>query len=282
MATSSYSQGWLAGASWTQNSVTTPLLGAVSYSGASGAFGAITSANVGQQAGAALYHTATQLDNDGRTTTTTLTRVSDGTTLSNERLSYDPVGNVAAVSTTLPQGTDRQAFCYDEQNRLVWAGTESGNPCGNAAPTGSFGGASYTQAFGYDTLNWLTSGPLGSYSYDDSAHLHAATSVSSGYTASYDAAGDMTCRAPSSSATCAAAPPTGQSLTWAAEGRLASWQNAPSSPTPTAKYLYDGEGNRVIQRTPSLSPIPLLYFRPIVALSPPWYNSHRELVYIVH
>ena len=128
-------------------------MGAVSYSGASGAFGAITSATIGQNAGAALYHTATQLDNDGRLTADSLSRVSDGTTLSNESLSYDPAGNVSAVSTTLPQGTDSQAFCYDEQNRLVWAGTESGNPCGNAAPTGSFGGASYTQAFGYDNVN---------------------------------------------------------------------------------------------------------------------------------
>ena len=93
----------------------------------------------------------------------------------------------------------------------------------------------------------------------------------------------MQCRAPSSSTTCSGTQTqTGQQLTWDVEGRLANWQNAPSSPTPTAKYLYDGEGNRVIQRTPSLSPIPLLYFRPIVALSPPWYNSHRELVYIVH
>jgi hypothetical protein len=34
-----------------------------------------------------------------------------------------------------------------------------------------------------DTLNRLTSGPLGSYTYGDTHHLHAATSVSSGYTA---------------------------------------------------------------------------------------------------
>ena len=251
VATTSYSQGWLAGASWTQNSVTTLLVSAVSYSGASGAFGAITSAQVGQNAGAALYHATAQLDTDGRPSTTTLSRVSDGATLYSEQLTYDPVGNVSAVSTTLPQGTDNQAFCYDEQNRLVWAGTTSGNPCNNPATVGSFGGASYTQSFGYDPLNRLTSGPLGSYTYGDSAHLHAATSVSSGssqYTASYDAAGDMTCRAPSSATTCAGGSPTGQQLTWDAEGRLAAWQNTPTSPTLSASYLYDGEGNRVVQQ----------------------------------
>src|SRR6185437_7721050 len=52
----------------------------------------------------------------------------------------------------------------------------------------------------------------------------------------------MTCRAaPSESA-------SQQQLTWDNEGRLTAWQNAPSSPTSTAQYLYDGEGNRVEQQ----------------------------------
>jgi RHS repeat-associated protein len=88
---------------------------------------------------------------------------------------------------------------------------------------------------------------LGNYAYGDTHHLHAATSVSSGYTATYDAAGDMQCPAPSSATTCSGAP-TGQSLTWDVEGRLANWQNATTNPTVTAKYLYDGEGNRVVQQ----------------------------------
>src|SRR5690348_14036599 len=40
----------------------------------------------------------------------------------------------------------------------------------------------------------------------------------------------------------------GQSLTWDVEGRLSNWQNTTTSPTVTAKYLYDGEGNRVVQQ----------------------------------
>ena len=88
---------------------------------------------------------------------------------------------------------------------------------------------------------------MGSYTYGDTHHLHAATSVSGGYTATYDAAGDMQCRAPSSATTCSGAP-TGQALTWDVEGRLANWQNTTTSPTVTAKYLYDGEGNRVVQQ----------------------------------
>ena len=57
----------------------------------------------------------------------------------------------------------------------------------------------------------------------------------------------MMCRAPSSATTCSGTK-TGQALTWDVEGRLSNWQNATTSPTVTAKYLYDGEGNRVVQQ----------------------------------
>ena len=161
---------------------------------------------------------------------------------------YDAIGNVTAVNTTLAAGTDNQAFCYDEQNRLVWAGASGTPSCGASLTAGSLTSASYTQTFAYDTLDRLTSGPLGSYTYGDSAHLHAVTSIGSGptYTASYDAVGDMTCRAPDNTATCSGTP-TGAVLGYDNEGRLTAWQNAPSSPTTTDGFLYDGAGNRVEQ-----------------------------------
>ena len=56
----------------------------------------------------------------------------------------------------------------------------------------------------------------------------------------------MTCRAPDNTTTCAGTP-TGAQLGYDNEGRLTSWQNAPSSPTTTDGFLYDGEGNRVEQ-----------------------------------
>jgi RHS repeat-associated protein len=52
--------------------------------------------------------------------------------------------------------------------------------------------------------------------------------------------------APSSAITCSGTP-TGASLSYDNEGRLTAWQNAPSSPSSTDSFLYDGEGHRVEQ-----------------------------------
>ena len=67
---------------------------------------------------------------------------------------------------------------------------------------------------------------MGMLTYGDAAHLHAATSSTSGETASYDVAGDMTCRAPTSATTCAGVSLTGAQLAYDAERRLSHWQNA--------------------------------------------------------
>jgi RHS repeat-associated protein len=58
----------------------------------------------------------------------------------------------------------------------------------------------------------------------------------------------MTCRAPTTSSTCAGGSPTGAKLSYNTEGQLASWQNTPTSPTTTAGFLYDGAGQRVAQQ----------------------------------
>ncbi len=43
---------------------------------------------------------------------------------------FDAAGNVKTANTTLPTGTDNQALCYDEQDRLTWAGSAGTPPCG--------------------------------------------------------------------------------------------------------------------------------------------------------
>jgi RHS repeat-associated protein len=112
---------------------------------------------------------------------------------------------------------------------------------------GSLTAAQYQQSFGYDNLGRLTNGPSGAYSYG-SVPLHGVTAIGSTYTAAYDGAGNMTCRAPATTATCAGGSPNGATLTYDNEGRLTGWQNTPTSPSTTAAFLYDNEGNRVEQQ----------------------------------
>lgn len=63
-------------------------------------------------------------------------------------------------------GSGSQNFCYDEQNRLVWAGNSGTQPgagngtCGSATLSNSLSGASYTNAFVYTHLGQLWQGPL--------------------------------------------------------------------------------------------------------------------------
>ena len=245
------SYGYDSGSGWLSSLSTTPaggsatsLLDTIGYSGAGGAAGQATSANVA----GGTYSYSASYDADTRLSSLSLTNVSTSAVLFRSQRGYDASSNVTAVNTTLAAGTDNQAFCYDEQNRLIWAGSTGTPSCGASLTAGSLSAASYTQTFAYDTLDRLTSGPLGSYTYGDAAHLHAVTSIGSGptYTATYDAVGDMTCRAPDTTTTCAGTP-TGAQLGYDNEGRLTSWQNAPSSPTTTDGFLYDGAGNRVEQ-----------------------------------
>jgi RHS repeat-associated protein len=102
-----------------------------------------------------------------------------------------------------------------------------------------------TQTFNYDVHNRLTTGPQGTYTYGGS-QLDAMTSTSGGDTSAYDTAGSMTCRAPTSSTTCSGTP-SGQTMAYDQLRRMLTWQNTPSSPTQTASYVYDGEGERVQQ-----------------------------------
>ena len=237
-------EGWLSGVSTTQGSTTTNLFSGATYSGVGGAFGHLTGASLG---GGAYTYTATD-DLLGRAVDRKVT-TGGGATMVEQTRTFDAAGNLATESTTLPGGTDNQAFCYDEQNRLTWAGSTGTPPCtGSAIGAGTLTSAQYTQTFAYDTMGRLVSGPLGSYTYGSAAHVHAATAVGSAYTAGYDAAGNMTCRAPSSSATCGGGTPNGAQLGYSNENRLMSWQNAPTSPSSSVQFLYDCQGQRVAQQ----------------------------------
>jgi len=141
---------------------------------------------------------------------------------------------------------------YDAVNRLIWAGNSGtptgGDHCGNA-PSGTTL-PTYQQSFSYDSLDRIASGPAGSVTYGDINHVHAATSLGrmpNPY-ASYDAMGNMSCRNTDTTSghTCGSSP-TGALMSYDNEGRLASW-TAPTGTTTSDGFLYDNEGNRVLQR----------------------------------
>lgn len=174
---------------------------------------------------------------------------------------YDAIGNVTQLLTTIPTsggGTknDNQSYCYDDLSRLVWNGNNGtptgGDDCGSA-PTGTTI-AYHHQAYSYDDLDRMTSGREGTYTYGDTSSIHAVTNLSDvpNQYAAYDAFSDMICQNTdtTSAHTCSGSNPTGATMSYDYLGHLLQW-TAPSGTTASDSFLYDGEGNRVLQSASS-------------------------------
>ncbi len=86
-------------------------------------------------------------------------------------------------------GSETQNFCYDEQNRLVWAGNSGTQPsagngtCGSGTLSNTLSGASYSNSFVYTHLGQLWQGPLNGgstqdqYLYCSSSQPHQLTDI---------------------------------------------------------------------------------------------------------
>jgi hypothetical protein len=195
-------------------------------------------------------------DNDLRLSNMSLAATSGGTTLYATSRGYDAVGNLASVSTTLAAGTDQQAFCYDEQNRLVWASSQSATgPCGRAK--GQHRRQPLQRRLHGDLRLRRAQPPDERDGQHCPGQLHLRRR---GVSARVDrhqqrrlqrelrpVAADLTCRAPSAVVTFAEGSPTGAVLGYDNEQRLVSWASAPSKPGATATWAFDGEGHRVAQ-----------------------------------
>lgn len=260
--TSQYdANGFLRSAYFGTSNTTNPvnfLIGQISYTnngqvsnlafGGSGAKGSVPTP---------VFTTATTYDGIQRPLSTN-TSVA-GHTIWSQTATYDNVGNVLGLSTTVPtqsggSATDNESFCYDALNRMVWAGN-NGTPTGGdhcMSMPSTNGVTSYTQVYGYDNLDRLTNGPVGNYTYGDSNHVHALTFIgrASNQYATYDAMGNMTCRNVDATTghTCAGSIPTGAQFTYDVEGRLSAW-TAPTGTSASEHMLYDNAGRLVLNRT---------------------------------
>jgi RHS repeat-associated protein len=241
----------------TANGLSTPLVYATRYT----PFGEVTL--VGRQTGDAGWVDSVFYYEEGtrrlkRSFTTRQTNPSLVTDLSYR---YDPSGNVTRIGDTPPDASappptgpaDTQCFTYDYLRRLTEAWTPAGGDCAAARSMPALGGpAPYWQSFGYDrTGNRTTSTertPTATnnrtYAYPSAAtaHPHALQSVTSNGTAGptygYDSTGNTVTQP---------GPAGNQTLTWDAEGHLASSTDS----TGTTTYIYDADGNRVIRRDPA-------------------------------
>ncbi|MFF7579148.1 polymorphic toxin-type HINT domain-containing protein [Streptomyces sp. NPDC008061] len=169
---------------------------------------------------------------------------------------YDEAGNVRSMSDASRTGTDNQCFIYDYLGRLTDAWTQPVTTCAATPAADKIGGpAPYWHSFGYDkagnrdtqTQHDITGNTAKdineNYTYPPAgaAKAHSLTSRTTtgpagtstdNYT--YDSSGNTITR-------------PGQSLTWDAEGHLATVTKSGK----TTSYLYDTAGNRLIGRTPT-------------------------------
>jgi RHS repeat-associated protein len=134
---------------------------------------------------------------------------------------YDPVGNILNIYDHKMGSPQTQTFTYDNLDRLT-----------SAQATGGTNGNYTTESYSYN----LTTGNLATkagvtYTYGDSNHAHAVTSLSNGNTYSYDSNGNQLTRYVGGST---------YTLTYDAENRLVSVSGA-----VTASFVFDGDGNRV-------------------------------------
>ena len=182
---------------------------------------------------------------------------------------YDAASNIDTVTTTMsqPNGqsssySETQNFCYDEQDRLVWAGNSGTQPapgngtCGSGTLTNSFPGASYTNTFSSTHLGQLWHAPLGGtggyqqYLYCNSQPHQVSDIVPAGqgytcanlpqsvpYAVKYDAWGNVTSRSYNNQTA---------TLSYNKLDEMVEWQ-VPSA--NQAWYAYDASGNRTLERS---------------------------------
>ena len=193
-----------------------------------------------------------------------------GQILSQNR-TYGNADNVTGVSTTFAAvpgqsgsgGSETQNFCYDEQNRLVWAGNSGTQPgagngtCGSGTLTSGLSGAGYNASYIYTNLGQIWQGPLNGqgaavqylYCNGSASGPHQLTGVYSVgttcankgnataiYAAGYDAWGNETSR-------------TYNGITATLSYNILNDLTEYNASNGQEFYVYDADGNRVLKRS---------------------------------
>jgi len=163
-------------------------------------------------------------------------------------------------------GRETSNFCYDEQNRLVWAGNSGTQPgagngtCGSGTLASGLTGASYSNSYVYTHLGQLWQGPLNGsgtqeqYLYCSSSQPHQLTGLygtsatcasKSGqvYGSSYDAWGNVTSRSITNGTSLLT-----YTLSYDGLDHLVRWNDTQTT-TNEEWYMYDGAGQRVLRRS---------------------------------
>lgn len=166
-------------------------------------------------------------------------------------------------------GNETQNFCYDELNRLVWAGNSGTQPgvgngtCGNATLANGLPGANYNTSYAYTHLEQIWQAPLNGKGssqqylycgsqphqltgiYPTGTTCSNASGSTAAYSAKYDSWGNMVSR---SNGTVSA------TLSYDVFDHLVQWNSTDSSNATNALqewYAYDAKGNRVLLRSSS-------------------------------
>ncbi|MFI5896996.1 polymorphic toxin-type HINT domain-containing protein [Actinoplanes sp. NPDC051513] len=176
---------------------------------------------------------------------------------------YDTVGNILSMADTSRDGTDNQCFTYDALQRLTEAWAQNTTGCAATPSASVLGGpAPYWQSLTYgatgNRATQIEHAPSGNTAQDvkqtytypaaKTPQPHTLTKVDTtgpnGGTAqsiySYDPSGNTRTRTVGGNE---------QELTWDAEGHLVKVAPPAGKTGPTTSYLYDADGNRLLQRT---------------------------------
>ncbi|HLZ57195.1 MAG TPA: RHS repeat-associated core domain-containing protein, partial [Ktedonosporobacter sp.] len=255
-------QGWLNGIGSTSNGTN---LATFSY----GVHSTVTDINFKTSANNGLIDDSFAYDRNLRVSSVTASWLAGSGSSGNvftQTPTYDAASNITKLATTqvaVPGvtnsgGSETQVFCYDEQNRLVWAGNSGTPSCsGNGSTSVSGSIAAYSNSFSYTNLGQISQGSLagsGNYLYlycNSQPHeltgLYPTGTTCSNlsgavYTSSYDSFGNVTSRTTAN---------VTDTMNYDKLDRMTNWSSNATGQTQQEQYVYDANGNRALRRSTS-------------------------------